>query len=180
MQIADGNRQIALNTEEAPRVRLYDIRTTLLRSLFFILGMINWLFFLFDLLQDPFSKRAHATDEVPRSRRTYFNPEDMKVGGYEPQALPPGFFRGKFRAWASQWLSIQGIVYAAHIIPVLLWTIGWWTTRFGNFVGMLVAVYLGWYIFKSDTLKIGFQSLKDAVRWLSMPSETPRAHAKRQ
>ena len=180
MQIADGNRQITLSTEEAPHVRLYDIRTALLRSLFFILGMINWLFFLFDLLQDPFGKRAHAIDEPPLSRRTYFSPEDMKVGGYEPQALPPGFFRGKVRAWISQWLSIQGIVYAGHIVPVLFWTVGWWTTNFGNFVGMLVAVYLGWYIFKSDTLKVGFQTLKNAVRWLSMPSEAPRAYAKRQ
>jgi len=156
-------------------VRLYDIRTALLRSLFFILGMINWLFFLFDLVRDPFGKRAQATDEPPRSRRKYFDTEDMKVGGYEPQALPPGFFRGKFRAWTGQWFSIQGIVYAAHIIPVLLRAIGWWTTSFGNFVGMLVAVCLGWYIFKSDTLRYGFQTLKDAVRWLSMPSGTPRA-----
>jgi hypothetical protein len=177
MQIADGNRQIAHSTEEAPRVRLYDIRTALLRSLFFILGMIN---FLFDLLQDPFGKRAHVTDEPHHPRRKYFNTEGMKVGGYEPQALPPGFFRGKFRAWVSQWLSIQGFVYAAHIIPVLLWAISWWTMSFGNFVGMLVAVYLGWYIFKSDSLKIGFQTLKNAVRWVSMPSETPRAHARRQ
>lgn len=160
-------------------MRLYDIRTALLRSLFFILGMINWLFFLFDLLQDLFGKRAHVTDEPPHSRSKYFDTEDMKVGGYEPQALPPGFFRGKFRAWVSQWLSIQGIVYAAHIIPALLWTISWWTMSFGNFVGTLVAVYFGWYIFKSDTLKIGFQTLKNAVRWLSMPSETLRAHAKR-
>ena len=180
MQIADGNRHIALSTEEAPRVRLYDIRTALLRSLFFILGMINWLFFLSDLLQDPFGKRAHTTDELPRSRRRYFNTENMKVGGYEPQALPPGFFRGKFRAWISQWPSVQGTVYVAHVVPVLFWTIGRWTTSYSNFVGMLVAVYLGWYIFKSDTLKIGFQTVKNAVRWLSMPSEAPRAYAKRQ
>lgn len=175
VQIADGNRQITLSTEEAPRVRLYDIRTALLRSLFFILGMINWLFFLSDLLQDPFGKRAHTTDEPPHSRRKYFNTEDMKVAGYEPQALPPGFFRGKFRAWTSQWFSIQGIVYAGHTVPVLFWTISWWMASLGNFAGMLVTVYLGWYIFKSDTLKIGFQTLKDAVRWLSMPSEAPRA-----
>ena len=179
-QIADGNRQIALSTEKAPRVRLYDIRTTLLRSLFFILRMINSLFFLFDLLRDPFGKRVHITDEPSHSRRKYFNTEDMKVAGYEPQALPPGFFRGKFRAWISQWLSVQGIVYAAHIVPVLFWTVGWWMASLGGFVIMLVAVYLGWYIFKSDTLKIGFQTLKNAVRWLSMPSEAPPVYAKRQ